>query len=446
MLTELEHVVARMDVRELAARRWFSGKGRDSLRAVFVDALEVPGADGAALVLVDVEYSDGGSERYTLPVRLRAGELVEVSADDPLWLALAQLVGDGRELPGLAGAFLTVPGSIRGEPGGSSRALTDDQSNTSVVLGERDVVKCYRLLLAGVHPEPELLAGLSRVGSRRAPLFRGTLLRRSGGDEEALACVYAFVPGEPVGWERLIVRLRDALAAADTTTLDTLALEMGAAGAAAAELHVDLARAFGVGVASAGDAASAIEEAQDRLAQALSVASGHLAGVLAAARDGLLGALADLRSLEGTAVTRCHGDLHVAQFVDSPDGLVVVDFEGEPGRSPEARRRPGTPLRDLACLLLSFDHAAVAAARRLSFGPALEHALAWSVEARAAASSAYRSGIAGSSLTLDEPLLRALEAEKECHEVIYAATVLPEWSYAPAHVLPRLADPGRSRA
>jgi maltokinase len=446
VLTRLDRAVARLDVRDLARRRWFAGKGREPVSAVLVDALEIPGGEGGALVLVDVEHVDGWSERYALAARLGEGELLEASPADPLWPALARLVSVEQELPGLEGVFLTFPGPTPGEASGSGRALTDDQSNTSVVLGERDVVKCYRRLLPGVHPEPELLAGLSHIGSRRAPPFRGALLRRSGSGEEALACVYAFVPGEPVGWEGLIVRLRDALAAGDTAALDALALEMGAAGAAAAELHVDLARAFGVGLASAGDAAHAIEEARDRLAEARSVAIGELAAAVNAFRDALAAALDDLALLEGAPVARCHGDLHVAQFVDSPAGLVVVDFEGEPGRSPDARRRPGTPLRDLACLLLSFDHAAVAAARRLSFGPTLERGLAWSEDARAAASSAYRSGIAGSPLALDERFLRALEVEKECHEVIYAATVLPQWSYAPAHVLPRLADPGRSRA
>lgn len=438
MLTQLEHAVARLDVRELAATRWFAGKGRDPERVTLVDALEVPGADGAALVLVDVEYADGGSERYTLPVRLPAEELVEVPTDDPLWPALEELVRSEQELPGLDGLFVTVPASRGGATGGSGRSLTDDQSNTSIVVREEIVVKCYRRLLPGVHPEPELLAGLSRVGSRRAPRFGGALVRRSAGGEEAVACAYGFVSGDPMGWEELIAPLRDALAAGDADTLTALVREMGAVGSAVAELHVDLAQAFGVSTASAEDASRAVDEAHAQLTEALAAASGDLAGAVASARDGLLGVLDDLRSLEGTPLARCHGDLHVGQFVASADGLVVVDFEGEPGRSLDARRRPGTPLRDLACLLLSFDHVAVAAARRLSFGPALERALAWSAEARRAGIAAYRTGIAGSRLTFDARLLRALEAEKECREVIYAATVLPEWSYAPVHVLPRL--------
>jgi maltokinase len=435
VLSGLARAVGQLDLGGLASARWFAGKGRRPVAMTLVDGFPVPDGDSAWLAVVDVRYEDGGSERYALPGRLSRGRFVEVGAEDVLWPALARATADGVSV----GAFVAEPGSRDVTPEGPGRRLTDDQSNTSVVLGDSLVVKCYRRLLPGTHPEPEVLAGLSRVGSRRAPRFGGSLTRRSSEGAEALVCAYSFVPGEPVGWEGLIVRVRHAIAASDSAALDALAGEMGALGAATAELHVDLVRAFGVTSATADDAHTAVEQGRARLVEAGAVASGDLARAVDASRDGLLDLLGDLRLLEGTFLTRCHGDLHVGQFVDGPDGLVVVDFEGEPGRPLEARRSPGTPLRDLACLLLSFDHVAVAAARRLSFGGALDLALEWSARGRAGALEAYRLGIAESSLTLDERLLQALEAEKECHEVVYAATVLPEWSYAPALVLPRVA-------
>jgi maltokinase len=439
MLSGLERAVVRLDAGELAPKRWFAGKRRAFASAMLVDAFGVPGSDGGALVLVAVTYADGGEERYLVPARLSGGRLVEVAVTDPLWPALARLLSEEQELPGLEGVLAVHPGAAAwSDREGAGRALTDDQSNTSVVLGEALVVKCYRLLLPGVHPEPELLAGLSRIGSIRAPEFAGALVRRSRGVEEALVCAYSFVQGAPTGWERLIVRVRDAVAAGDAVALGDLVHEAGIYGEATAELHVDLARAFGVGTASAADARRASADALVRLERAHSLATGGLAAAVAAAGSGLAAVLADLRLLEGAPVCRCHGDLHAAQFVEGPQGLVAVDFEGEPGRPLEARRSPGTPLRDLACLLLSLDHIAVAAARRLSLDEALEPALAWSREARAAATERYAAGIAGSELRFDGKLLRALEVEKECHEVVYAATVLPEWSYAPAHVMPRL--------
>ncbi|MEO5633730.1 phosphotransferase [Gaiella sp.] len=440
-LRALEQAFATLDLDEISVARWFAGKGGLAAAARFVDAVEMPGSEGGWLVLADVTHADGGIERYLLPTRIGSdGTLDEALPDDPLWPSLARAITAGAQLAGVRGSFTAVAGHLDGTPPAGGRALTDDQSNTSIVLEERLVVKCYRRPRKGTHPEPELLAGLAQVGSKWAPAFGGSLAHHDPGGEETLACVYSFVPGEPVGWERLIVRLRDLLATDDRDARDALADEMGALGAAAAGLHVDLAAAFGIETTTSKDAYAAVAAARAQLDEALALATPELAATLGPRAESARGFISDLDRLTGAPAIRCHGDLHVGQFIASPSGPVVVDYEGEPARPVHDRRRVGSPLRDLACLLLSFDHVAAAAARRLSFGSALEAAFAWSAEARGHAEHAYRDGIVGSSLEFDSRLLRALEVEKECHEVIYAATVLPEWSYAPGLAIGRLLD------
>lgn len=441
--TVLTDAVAALDLGALAGARWFAGKRRRPTSVQLADAAGVPESGGGLLVVVEVAYADGGAERYLLPSRLAAdGSLQEAPPGDPLWRGLARTIGAGGALDGLHGRFVATPGPAAAEPpAAAGRMLTDDQSNTSVVLDERLVVKCYRRLERGAHPEPELLAGLSRVSSRRAPAFRGSLALSSAEGEEALVTLYAYVPGEPVGWEALIEALHRALAAEDGSALDELAAGAAALGQATADLHRGLAAAFGLAPGNAEDARVAEQAARDQLAEAIAAADPGLDELLRARAPG---ALADLSRLDGAPRTRLHGDLHVGQFVRSPQGLVVVDFEGEPGRAQTERRRPGSPLRDLACLLLSLDHVACAAARRLGFGGALGAALAWSAAAREAALAAYAGEIGGSGIAVDERLLVALEVEKECRELIYAATVLPEWSYAPRLTLERLLGEGRA--
>lgn len=434
-LTALERALQTLDLEELASRRWFAGKDRRPSSATLVDAFALDAVESSWLLVVDVGHEDGTRERYLLPARLEGSSLVEPPPEDAYWASLAELARRGAELPGLSGTLVATTGQWNAESTRSVRQLTDDQSNTSVVIGEQVVLKCYRRILPGVHPEPELLAALARAGSRRAPRFAGSLTRRTPEGEEALACLYAYVPGEPVGWEPLVERVRGELAGhPQRSTVD----ELAALGSAAAELHVALASALGVAPASAEAASLGLRRGGARLAEATRVASGELGDLVAALAPRLERALADLALLEGAPMTRVHGDLHVAQFVSSPDGPVVIDFEGEPGLALDERRRPSSPLWDLACLLLSLDHVAVTAARRLDPHCTVEHALAWSATARDRVTAAYRRGIESSPLLLDERLLRALEVEKELHEVVYAATVLPEWSYAPAAVLPRL--------
>ena len=101
---------------------------------------------------------------------------------------------------------------------------------------------------------------------------------------------------------------------------------------------------------------------------------------------------------------------------------MVLDFEGEPTRPVADRAAPGTPLRDVAAMLRSFDH----------LGRHVEHERwpghredieRWIAAARAAFLDAYG--------PVDASLLRALEFEKACYEFVYAAEFEPSWAYAP---------------
>jgi maltokinase len=400
------------------------------LETRLVDRLELGRA--GSLVVLDAVYADGSSERYACP-QGRRGE--EARPDAPLWRALASFVRSGELADGVAGSFTGQPGD---EPpaieGAGARFLTEDQSNTSVVLGERLVVKCYRRLVPGVHPEPELLAALSGLSS--VPPFFGSLVHRTGGAETTLLCLQGLVLG-PGGWEHVVGSL------VETALGGPRALAAGAAGAAsygatAAELHVALARAFGVAPLSPSEAGRRAAAARARLAEAADVLRGDDLARFEAVAPALRAALDGLDAAAGAPAIRVHGDLNVGQFVHGPRGLVVVDFEGEPGLAMDGRRSRGTPLADLAGLLLSLDHTAAAAARRLGLdGRDAAPLDAWADAARAVLLASYREGIAGSPLVLDDALLRACEAEKECGEVLYAATTLPEWLYAPLSVLER---------
>ncbi len=422
---------------ELERARWYQGKGGRLASVRLVDTFDVPGADGGLLAIVAAEDSGGSTTEYAMAARVAPdGTVAEAPPTDPLWASLARLAADGGMVEGEHGILEGEAGSrAEGVDWSVCRPLEADQSNTSVVVDDRVVLKLYRLLREGVHPEQELLAGLTRVGSSRAPALAGAIRYRRGDAVSALATAYGYVNGTPVGWEPAIAELATALVG-PAAELDRLAGRTAELGRCAGELHQDLLTAFGGELATGSAAAAERERATGGLDEAVDVTRSlapELADLVPAARAALEG----LARLEGTLLQRIHGDLHVAQLVRTDTGVVAIDFEGDPTLPTAARRRPASPLQDLASLLLSLDHVAAAAARRRGFGAATEEAFAWSTQARAEVLAGYAT-TAPPGRPLDPELLRAVEVAREWREAVYAARVLPEWLYAPRLVLQRL--------
>jgi trehalose synthase-fused probable maltokinase len=153
-------------------------------------------------------------------------------------------------------------------------------------------------------------------------------------------------------------------------------------------------------------------------------------------------------------LTRVHGDYHLGQILETPDGYRIIDFEGEPTRPLEERRRRNSPLRDVASILRSIDHVGRSARRRAEErrgdvveSPGLDIE-AWLTRARERFLESYRRGLRerGAPIEVDVDLLRAFEFEKECYEFIYAATYLPEWLWAPLEGMRALVASSPSRS
>jgi maltose alpha-D-glucosyltransferase/alpha-amylase len=231
-------------------------------------------------------------------------------------------------------------------------------------------------------------------------------------------------------------------------------------GTLTAALHATLAAARGVPDFEPRPATRAElrrwhDDAQDQLERALGVTSGQPGRVLHGLASRIAEELTVFEALPTEPmVTRVHADFHLGQVLVAPDGYRIIDFEGEPTRTLEERRGHTSPLRDVASMLRSIDHAGRSAGHRAEArngGPLASPGLdlpAWLVRSRERFLDAYRRTLRreGAPINVDPALLRAFEIEKECYEFVYAATFLPEWLWAPTEGMQGLfADDPRGR-
>ena len=299
------------------------------------------------------------------------GERYQVIVDD-----------DGRDRvadPGVARRLLerTVPGASTE----SSRAMGAEQSNTSIVFDESIVVKLFRRLGQGPNLDVEVTSGLARVGFDAIAEPRGVWQR----DELELAFAQRYLVGAADGWSL-------------ATTTPAFDDEAAALGRTTAAMHLALAEAFGVD----GD--------------------------------------------RGLPSIRVHGDYHLGQVLQSqgPSGpsepgnplrWYVTDFEGEPARPVEERRRRRSPLVDVAGMLRSFDYAHHVGG----------HAREWEESCRRAFLTAYTEteGIGdllpGDAATVGDRL-REYEIEKAQYELRYEQAHRPDWVAIPEAALARLGE------
>ena len=407
----------------LAAARWFRAKQHEVADVTEID--RAPLTPTADLVMVEVSYRDTSQrDRYLL--LLTAGR--EPADGDGAWRALAAAMRDERSVEGSRGRFVgRWTGVIALDANDVERLLKVEQSNTSVVIGERLILKLYRLVEAGDNPDLEISAFLTDAGFADTPALAGSIVYHSAdGWVAAAAMLQEFVRSAGDAWAAMLGALASTPAAG---------VEMARSiGAVTAALHATLASrpddpAFPARPATVAETAAWRASAERQLAQAVGAVSGEAHRRLVDVAPTLRERFADtFGAATGDArVTRIHGDYHLGQLLSRRDGgFTVVDFEGEPARPLAERREPSSPLRDVAGMLRSLDYAARTAERSSGLDPA-----PWLADARGAFLDGYGPA--------DEALLAAFELEKACYEIRYEAGNRPDWLWLPLAAAERLA-------
>ena len=499
-------------------RRWFGGKARRIKTATITDVVSVPGAEGNSyLTSVVIGYAEGDPDTYMLPVAYaNAAEAPHILERWPQ-SAVAWIRNQGEDARGLlydalgppnfaeailgaiarrrraAGGMGTLVGSttrafarLRGPETIRLEAQLSvaEQSNNSVIFGERLMLKVFRRLEEGVNPELEVGRFLTEKTTfgHIAPLAGSLEYRRAKGEPISIAILQAYVPNQGDAWQYTLNTLahfftapelvgaqppampRSLLEASKLEPSEIASKVIGGyldsarlLGRRTAELHAALASdpadpAFAPERITSIDQRSIYQSLSGLSMRATDLLRTQLNKLPADARDEgrkvlelesrithiLKSFLA--RRLNTTRI-RVHGDYHLGQVLYTGHDFVIIDFEGEPTRSLYERRLKRLAMRDVAGMLRSFSYASQAALRS-------EHAPAerlaelhswsrfWADSVSAVFLKSYLSTAGSASWVPQsqedlELQLTTMLLEKALYELRYEMNLRPDWVRIP---------------
>ncbi|MGO9900833.1 MAG: phosphotransferase [Solirubrobacteraceae bacterium] len=439
----------------LSSKRWFASKTRAVNALELVECAALGEDPSLLLAIVQARLSTGMHHLYQLPLGLLRGEhggasaLIARTADcraydaliDPtLAFALMTQIDAGGEIATSRGRYsfhrANADAAVARAEG--MRAMNVEQSNTSVVFGERVVLKVFRRLESGINPELEVLRFLASHSFANIAALHGWYEYEGPALAATLGIAQQFLSGAVGGWE---LGLEEVLS--DPEALLGRLAELGKVTAA---LHATLA-------SDHDDPAFApVGPSQEWMSLFTATLDEDIEDVFArfgrdARLEPLSGRAQEIRARLATLaqfglsgrLIRTHGDYHLGQTLHTAGGWVVIDFEGEPARPLSERRRKHSALRDVAGMLRSFAYLSAAASQRGALTPA-----DFEERARQVFLDAYLGRIEPTLLPAGEAaannLLAIFELERAIYELRYELEHRPDWLSIPVSAITRLLE------
>jgi maltose alpha-D-glucosyltransferase / alpha-amylase len=493
----------------LAKRRWFAVKNEPIKAARFASLAKLPGGE-REIFLSEIETETPAVHaRWQVPLTIVWDG--EPSPALPNQLALAHvrrerrvgILTDAFSVPAFAravvpalanGARLPLPGgeirfdAVAGMESRLTIAAEDEinwisaeQSNSSLTIDDSMMLKIFRRIEPGHHPEAEMGRYLTEQGFTNAPAMLGEITRvDSDGARCALGVAQQFIRNQGDAWTWLTDRVLLALDDLKSTEPDEMAEAdhladcdqlATAIGRRLAEMHNVLARTtdnpdFAPIVAGPEELGRWRDRARNEMERAFRAIAGHhweretdqeRARALHERRAVILARIDEIPGIAaGITLSRIHGDFHLGQVLVSTGDAFIIDFEGEPARPLDVRRAKAIPLRDVAGLLRSLDYVAATIRDRKKVGTAslsAELTEAFLERFRSMATKAFMRGyltaLSGGRM-VNKQLLNLLLIEKAAYEINYEAASRPTWLPVPLLGLATLAanvvDEARWRA
>jgi maltose alpha-D-glucosyltransferase/alpha-amylase len=399
----------------LYERRWFAEKDRGlpATRLESIIPLERE-ALSAALAFVTAGDERRGMTRYLLPLTVkwtrfdraeapssnavaairrgpREGTLLDAATDRELVAAALRAMHGGETIEQderrvecrPTSAFRDMPPPAVDKIDAPNR----EQSNTTVIVDDACVLKVFRKVNEGLHPEIEIGRFLvEHTGFRNAPDLLGSIELVEGERRSALVVAHRFVENQGDAWTVTAAylgryvddqRVLSADSPEESPELASYLQRLRQIARRTGELQSALASRsdipdFAPEPITAADMAAWTERLLERsrhvfdlLAEkrsSLGEAERSMVERMLAAREVIAGHIRGSLLASTSAVkVRHHGDFHLGQVLVAKDDAFILDFEGEPGRTLAERRSKAPAARDVAGLIRSIDYSTTAA-------------------------------------------------------------------------------------
>ena len=314
---------------DITSKRWFMGKGQPVRQIDEMDRIEIA---GCTLQILQVEFENNSRDLYaTIEDESKTGVL------------LAECFGGAPSVQIFKtdkGQFVfTRTSKIDKAALAQAIALGAEQSNSAFFVKGKYFFKLFRRLHAGLHPEQEILLQLNKNHFDGVPQLLGYAEYQTNGNSYAIGILENHIDGAKNAW--------DIFTGEPTPFLEHAAWLLGQT---TAKMHQALRGLKGTG--------SQPEKPPFEKLIKLLKSNGKkdlvpIVNKLSYSQESLL-----TKTTQGSFVPqRIHGDYHLGQLLFNGTNFTVLDFEGEPTRTLEFRRRLRSPAADIAGMLRSFAYA-----------------------------------------------------------------------------------------
>lgn len=370
--------------REISGQRWFSGEEIDEDEARIVDIIQTDGDQPHFIFILSVQRGGDEREIYQIPLVQRSsndstasrfrvgideGDSSFVFTDAVLdsefhrsfmqfFMDQATLSTDNGEMKATGNEFLT-PEFMKGICN-DTRVVTSEQSNSSIIYSGKVILKFFRKLSSLPSPDYDMPYFINRRGRGISPPPLGTVTYRFEGVTYMAAIPSVYVDNTGEAWKHFVDAFRkdDVDFLAEGEKLGSLTAEMHnllSTGTEREDFMPERIRDTDI-EAWKNEFRRLFSSVSEMMERVGDENNARKFAELIPNFERANGAI-DMLLSERVCKIRVHGDYHLGQVLKTDGGYRIIDFEGEPARSPGYRRAKNCAVKDIGGMVRSFSYA-----------------------------------------------------------------------------------------